>query len=316
MTRISYLGPAGTFTEQAVRQWLGQALEGRPAECQPVPAPTVAAALDELRAGRVEAAVVPFENSVEGSVPATLHALLDSDGEVRIRGEVLVEVQFNLLTRPGTTLADLGDGSGVVLATHPHAAAQTRDWVATSLPAAKVVHEASTASAAQAVAEGRYDGALSAPGAATTYGLEVAAEHVADREGAVTRFVVLSTDGVTPEPTGADRTTLVAWIWQNRPGALLGLLDQFAARGIDLSRLESRPTGEGLGEYCFWIDADAHIDEPRLREALVGLRRTTRAVSFLGSYPRADGHRAQVPAEATDASYAAAQDWVDTLTRR
>lgn len=321
MTRIAYLGPAGTFTEQAARQWAADVLEGRQrpvdgraAAADIVPASTVRTALELLCDGEVEAAVVPFENSVEGSVPATLQALLEAgDDGVRICGEVHVEVQFHLWARPGTTLADLGPDA--VVATHPHAAAQTRDWLAATLPEVSLVHETSTARAAQAVAEGQYDAAISAPGAGPAYGLEAVAEHIADRQGAVTRFVVLRRGAPTPAPTGADRTTLVVWIWANRPGALLGLLDQFAVRGIDLSRLESRPTGEALGEYCFWIDADAHVSEPRLKEALVGLRRTSRAVSFLGSYPRADGHRATVPSDARDEAYARAQDWVDSLVR-
>ena len=242
MTLIAYLGPAGTFTEQAARQWLAQREPGPSGPATTVPAPTVPAALDALRAGSVDAAVVPFENSVEGSVPATLQALLDAaDDGVRICAEVHVEVQFDLLTRSGTTLEDLCQGASV--ATHPHAAAQTRDWLMAHLPQAELILETSTARAAQAVAEGRYDAAISAPGAALAYGLEPAAEQIADREGAVTRFVVLRTGAPLPAPTGRDRSTLVVWIWANRPGALLALLDQFAVRGVDLSRVESRPTG-------------------------------------------------------------------------
>ena len=299
--RIAYLGPAGTFTEQAARRWdsdgTGQAW----------PAPSVPAAIAALRAGEVSAAVVPFENSVEGSVPATLHSLLEAD-DVRITAEVLVDVHFSLLVRPGTTLDQVR-----VVATHPHAAAQTRDWLAAHLPDVALVSESSTARAAQLVGEGGYDAAVAAPGAAAAYALEPVAEGLADREGAVTRFVVLQPSGEVPAPTGADRTTLVALIWANRPGALLELLEQFAMRGIDLSRLESRPTGEGLGEYCFWIDADAHLTEPRLQEALVGLRRTTRDLRFFGSYARADGKVPPVPAHADDTAYAQARSWVASL---
>ena len=301
-SRIAYLGPSGTFTEQAVRLWDP---DGRH---EAWPAASVPTAIAALRAGEVSAAVVPFENSVEGSVPATLQSLLEADG-VRITAEVLVEVQFSLLARPGTAMDAVR-----VVATHPHAAAQTRDWLARSLPQAKVVPEASTARAAQLVGEGEYDAAVAAPGAAQAYGLVPLAEGVADREGAVTRFVVLQDGQPVAAPTGADRTTLVALIWQNRPGALLELLEQFAMRGVDLSRLESRPTGEGLGEYCFWIDADAHLSEPRLQEALVGLRRTTRDLRFFGSYPRADGRSPAVPVHADDTAYAEASEWVAGLS--
>ncbi|WP_281965681.1 prephenate dehydratase [Serinicoccus marinus] len=300
-SRVAYLGPAGTFTEQAVRQWdVGRAHEAWPA-------PTVPAAIAALREGDAEAAVVPFENSVEGSVPATLQALLE-DARVRICEEVLVEVQFDLLARPDTPLDEVR-----VVATHPHAAAQTRDWLAASLPDVELVHESSTARAAQAVAEGRYDAAIASPEAGTSYGLAPLSRRIADRAGALTRFVVLRRDARVPAPTGADRTTLVALIWQNRPGALLELLEQFAVRGVDLTRLESRPTGEGLGEYCFWIDADAHLSEARMSEALLGLRRTCRDVRFLGSYPRADGRLPAVPLHADEQAYREAREWLESL---
>lgn len=300
-TRIAYLGPEGTFTEQAVHQW------DPDRRYAAWPVPTVPAAIEALREGSAGVAVVPFENSVEGSVPATLQALTES-ASVRIVEEVLVEVQFSLLARPGTRLDQVS-----VVATHPHAAAQTRGWLTRHLPDATLVPETSTARAAQAVAEGSYDAAIAAPRAGTAYGLEPLKERIADREGAVTRFVVLADGAALPQPTGADRTTLVALIWQNRPGALLELLEQFAVRGIDLARLESRPTGEGLGEYCFWIDADAHLREPRMSEALLGLRRTCRDVRFLGSYPRADRQRPAVPVHADDQAYAQARAWLDGL---
>ncbi|AXH97356.1 prephenate dehydratase [Ornithinimicrobium avium] len=312
MTRIAYLGPAGTFTEQATRRWAVERGADLPTGTGPdaQPEPSVPAAVEALRSGRADAAVVPFENSVEGSVPATLQALLQVGDDVRIVGEVLVEVQFSLLVRPGRA-----DEPVRTVASHPHAFAQTRDWLDARLPGARQVPESSTAAAAQAVAEGRYDAAVAAPGAAEAYGLTAAARHIADREGAVTRFVVLRSGAAAPPATGSDRTTLVALIWQNRPGALLELLEQFATRGIDLSRLESRPTGEGLGEYCFWIDADAHLSEPRMREALIGLRRTCRDVRFFGSYPRADGRASVVPAHAGADTYAEALRWVNTLDR-
>ncbi|QFG67801.1 prephenate dehydratase [Ornithinimicrobium pratense] len=301
-SRIAYLGPEGTFTEQATRQW------DREGAHELLPVPTVPAALAALAAGEVGAAVVPFENSVEGSVPATLQALQETQ-DVRIVAEELVRVQFSLLVRPEWAQRPIR-----TVATHPHAAAQVRGWLAGELPEARIVPETSTARAAQAVAEGQYDAAIAAPGAARAYGLAEAAEQIADREGAVTRFVVLRAGVPVPPPTGADRTTLLALIWANRPGALLELLDQFAVRGIDLTRLESRPTGEGLGEYQFWIDATAHLTEARMTEALLGLRRTCRDVRFFGSYPRADTRATPVPEHADEQTYAAAAAWVRSLS--
>lgn len=298
---ISYLGPSGTFTEQAVLALVeGQASSTRPAN-------TVKAALDDVRTGRARTAVVPFENSVEGSVSATLDGLIHGEALVIVR-EVEVAVRFAVVAKPGTQLSDIRR-----IATHPHAAAQTRQWIARHIPLAEILPEGSTAGAAELVATGQYDAAIASELAGRRHSLAVVADDIADRAGAVTRFVQVRPPGI-PEPmTGADNTTLVAFLKQNRPGALLEVLEQFAARGVDLRRLESRPTGQGLGEYCFAIDADAHIDEPRMAEALAGLHRTSSQVRFLGSYPRADGRVTSVPGGAEEKSYRAAQDWVQSL---
>jgi prephenate dehydratase len=298
---VAYLGPSGTFTEQAVRQVVGDGLRA-------VPVGTVEVALARVHAGQAHSAVVPLENSVEGSVSATLDALIHGDPLTIVR-ELHVAVRFALLARPGTALAQVRR-----VATHPHAAAQTRLWLAEHLPHAEVLPEASTARAAELVARGDYDGAVAAPLAAGQHGLVLVADDIADRAGAVTRFVQLARPGTPPPPpTGADTTTLVAFIRHNHPGALLALLEQFSVRGVDLSRLESRPTGEGLGQYCFAIDADAHVAEPRMAEVLTGLHRTCLTVRYLGSYPRADARPGTVPPEAAASAYADAGAWLRSL---
>lgn len=301
---VVYLGPQGTFTEQAVLAIVGE----QPLTTAPVG--SVPAALDAVREGAAYSAVVPFESSVEGSVSATLDSLIHGRPLV-IVGEQHVAVRFAVLSRPGGTLARVRR-----LATHPHAEAQTRLWVRDHLPGVEVVPVTSTARAAELVAAGDYDAAIAAPVAAEHHGLTVLADDVADREGAVTRFVRLRLPGPPPPPTGADTTTLVAFIRHNHPGALLELLEQFAVRGVDLTRLESRPTGAGLGQYCFAIDAEGHIDEPRMGEALTGLYRTCADVRFLGSYPRADGAQGVVSEHAGEAAYARAQEWVERLQQR
>ena len=227
------------------------------------------------------------------------------------RRDVVVAVGFSLLVRPGTTTADVR-----VVATHPHAEAQCRRWLRTSLPDAEVVLTPSTADAARAVAEGRYDGAVAAPTAAVHYGLVALAEGVQDNEGAVTRFVLVSRPGPPPAPTGADRTTLFAFIAEDHAGALLALLTEFAVRGINLTRIESRPSGAGLGRYFFSIDCEGHLAEARVGEALAALHRTCAAVRVLGSYPRADGVAAQVQTGTTDADHRAAADWLTGLRER
>ncbi|MGB7423800.1 MAG: prephenate dehydratase, partial [Ornithinimicrobium sp.] len=227
---VAFLGPRGTFTEQAVSALAGE-------RCTTYPAVTVDHALDMVRRSGANTAIVPFENSVEGSVSVTLDALIHGDPLV-ITAETHVGVRFAVVALAGRPLGSLRR-----LATHPHAAAQTRAWVAEHLPDAEVLPEASTARAAELVAAGTYDAAIAAPLAAQRFGLEVLADDVADRPGAITRFVQVARPGsATPAATGADTTTLVAFLEHNHPGALLGLLEQFSARGVDLSRLESRPT--------------------------------------------------------------------------
>ncbi|MBA2772487.1 MAG: prephenate dehydratase [Nocardioidaceae bacterium] len=304
--RYAYLGPEGTFTEAALRSLPAAA------RAELLPCASVVAALDSVRAGDADGAVVPIENSVEGGVAVTLDELSTGDPLVITR-EMHVEVQFALLAKPGTGAADIRR-----VATHPHAEAQCRRWLATHLPDAEIVLEASTAHAAAmvAIAESPYDAAIAAPIAAQTYRLATLATAIADRAGAVTRFVLVSRPGTPPGPTGADKTSLVVFIRDNHPGALLELLEQFAARGVDLTRIESRPTGSALGRYCFSIDAEGHVADARMGEALMGLRRTCADVRFLGSYPRADGAVTDVRAGTSDSDFADASSWLTGLRRR
>lgn len=295
----AYLGPAGTFTEAALRTL--------PDSDEAWPMPTVAAALDAVRVGEVDAAVVPFENSVEGSVASTLDELA-TGSPLQVVGEVLLPVAFSLLARPGTTL-----DRAATVATHPHAEAQCRRWLATHLPEAAVVLVASTAEAARLVGAGAHDAAVSAPVAAEHYGLVSLADGVQDTEGAVTRFVVVSGPTALPAPTGADRSTLVAFIADDHPGALLEVLTEFAVRGVNLTRIESRPTGGGLGRYCFSVDLEGHVAEARVGEALSALKRVCADVRFLGSYPRADRVPPTTKPGTTDEDFAAAASWLRWL---
>ncbi len=301
--RYAYLGPAGTFTETALRSLPAAA------KAQLQPCGSVTAALDAVRSSEADGAVVPIENSVEGGVAVTLDEL--STGEpLMITREMHVDVQFALLAKHGTKPADIKR-----VATHPHAEAQCRRWLATHLPDAEIVLESSTAHAAARVAaqDAPYDAAISAPIAAETYRLATLATAIADQAGAVTRFVLVSRPDSPPAPTGADKTSIVAFIHDNHPGALLELLEQFAARGVDLTRIESRPTGSRLGRYCFSIDAEGHVAEARVGEALMGLRRTCADVRFLGSYPRADGAVTTVTAGTSDSDFADASAWLNRL---
>jgi prephenate dehydratase len=274
-TRCAYLGPRGTFCEQA----FGVLHSGDGFE--PVPYPTIAAAIDAVRTGAVERAIVPIESSVEGGVNATLDEL--SDGPVvLIRAEAIVPVEFALLVRPGTELADIKIVGG-----HPVAQPQCRRWLAEHLPDAQWRSALSNADAAWQVADGELDAALAGRFAAGLYHLDVLVDGVHDRAGAVTRFVEVSRPGPLPEPTASDRTSVIAFLRDDHPGALMDILSQFAVRGVNLSRIESRPTGEGIGRYCFFIDCEGHVFSPSVGEALMGLRRTSSEVRFLGSYATA-----------------------------
>ncbi len=300
-TRYAYLGPAGTFTEAALRRLPDADVS------EQWPMPTVAAALDAVRVGEVDCAVVPFENSVEGSVATTLDELA-SGTPVQVLREVVLPVTFALLARPGMRLSAVQS-----VATHPHAEAQCRRWLAEALPDASVVLVSSTAEAARLVGLGIHDAAVSSPLAAEHYGLEALADGVQDNEGAVTRFIVVGLPGPVPPPTGADRSTLVAFISDDHPGALLEILTEFAVRGVNLTRIESRPTGNGLGRYCFSVDLEGHIGDARVGEALSALKRVCADVRFLGSYPRADGQAPTTKDGVADADFAAAAQWLARL---
>jgi prephenate dehydratase len=274
-----------------------------------IPFVTVSRALNAVRSGEVEAALVPLENSVEGGVSVTLDNLATGK-RLMIRREVILDVQFDLCVRPGTQLGDVRQ-----VLTHSHAAAQTRDWLAANVPQAVVNEGGSTAGAAKEVSDpgSKYDAAVCASVAGDLYGLDHIAKNIADNPGAVTRFVLVSLPAQPPMPTGADRTTLAVYLKQDQPGALLEMLTQFSVRGVNLCRIESRPTKAGLGSYFFSIDAEGHIRDPRLAEAVLGLKRVMGDVVFLGSYPRADRVAPSVAPGFTDASFAAAKSWYGSV---
>ena len=298
MTTIAFLGPEGTFAHAAVRQL--PAAEGATL----LPLGNVTLAIDAVRAGQADAALVPLENSVEGAVPATLDELANGEALV-VADETYLRVAFELLARPGTALADVRS-----VATHPHAEAQVRRWLITNAPTAQVMLVGSTAGAAQSVAGGEYDAAVGAAVAGELYGLDVIAHDLADNTGAVTRFVLLTRPAPPGAPTGNDRTSLVAYLRDDHSGALLELLGEFASRGVNLTRIESRPTKGRMGDYCFSIDCEGHITDQRVGDALAALHRVCADVRYLGSYPRRDGEQGAVPIGRTDTSFVDARAWL------
>jgi prephenate dehydratase len=301
VTTIAFLGPEGTFAHAALRAL--PAADGAAL----LPLSNVTLAIEAVRAGTADAALVPLENSVEGAVPATLDELANGEALV-IAAETYQSVAFELMARSGTTLADIGS-----VATHPHAEAQVRRWLMGNLPTAAVALVGSTAGAAQSVAAGEYDAAVGAAVAGELYGLAVLAHDIADNPGAVTRFVLLTRPAPPAEPTGNDRTTLVAYLRADHSGALLEILSEFGNRGVNLTRIESRPTKGRMGHYCFSIDCEGHVDDERVGDALAALHRVCADVRYLGSYPRRDGEQEAVPIGRDDADFVDARAWVSRV---
>ncbi|ADJ42004.1 prephenate dehydratase [Amycolatopsis mediterranei S699] len=298
MSRIAYFGPRGTFTEQAARVLApGEEL---------IPVETIRQAMTAVREGAADAACVPIENSVEGVVPATLDALSESAPLVAV-AETILPIHFSVLTRPGNPEIR-------TVASHPHALAQVREWLDANLPGANAVASSSTSAAAVGVLEGDFDAAVCAPVAVEHYALDVLATEVADVTDAATRFLLVRRPGELPEPTGADRTSVVAAA-ANRTGTLAELLTELASRGINLTRLDARPTRSNFGEYRFFIDFEGHVAEPRVLDALTALRRHCRNLRFLGSHPRADGVPTTIEPGFGNDDFLEAAAWADAVRK-
>ncbi|HEX6870881.1 MAG TPA: prephenate dehydratase [Micromonosporaceae bacterium] len=280
-TRFVYLGPEGTFAEQAVRT----IITAKAASV--APARSVPDALDAVRDGEADAAVVPLENSIGGAVGVTLDELT-SGSPLLITREIVLPVDFVLAARAGTTSEAIRS-----VAAHPQAAIQCREWLRTHLPTSTVVEVLSNGAAAEGAARSEYDAGICTEVGAQRHRLTVLAEHIADHRDAVTRFALVARPGPPPPPTGDDVTSLAVYIAHDRVGALLAVLTELAVRGVNLTRIESRPTGERLGRYVFYLDCSGHVADVRMGEALQGLRRVCADVRFLGSYPRAANPNAE-----------------------
>jgi len=272
--KYAYLGPAGTFTEAAL-------LKIAATDDQLIAYANVTAALDAVRKGECAKALVPIENSVEGVVARTLDELASGEPLV-ITAETTLPVTFSLMTLDKTDIKDIKS-----IATHPHAESQCRSYIAKNFPNAQVIETASTAAAAKGLSKGDYDAAIAAPIAAKNYQLKVIAEGIGDNTKAVTRFVVVEKPGEIPAATGKDRTSLAVFIAIDHAGALLEILNEFAKHQVNLSFIQSRPTGSQLGHYHFIIDTEGHIDDQPVSAAVAGLKEICEDIRFLGSYPQA-----------------------------
>lgn len=300
--RIAYLGPAGTFTEMAA------GLLPHADKAQLIPVASVTDAMDAVLDGNADRAVVPIENSIEGGVSATSDALANTPG-VQIYGEYLVPVRFDLMAKPGSKLTDVSD-----ILTHPVAFAQSRKWLQKNLATHSHVPAASTAAAAKALAAGaNVSAVIAATAAAELYGLEILASDIGENKEAQTRFIEIGRTGKPGAKTGSDKTSVVVELPGDKPGGLLEMLEQFAARGVNLSRIESRPIGDRFGRYRFNIDVQGHIEDEAIAEALMGLHRFSPKVIFLGSYPRADHNESVHLGNNGNSDYESAKSWLDSL---
>jgi prephenate dehydratase len=298
---VAYFGPQGTFTEEALltqADYAAAAIE---------PLPTITDVLEAAAGGRTDLGFVPIENAIDGTVNATLDGLV-FDFDLLIQREVVVDIHLHLLAPPGTRLEELHQ-----VVSFPVALAQCQKYLARTLPGVEQLAANSTADAARHLGEHPQPGtaAIAPRLAADLYGLVVLAEDVEDHPENQTRFVSVSARGI-PAPTGHDRTSIVCFQRADRPGSLHGILGQFAARNINLTKLESRPTKMGLGNYCFVIDLDGHLADEVVADCLRDLHAELANVKFLGSYPAAGAHG---PARRRRADHAwrAADQWLGGL---
>jgi prephenate dehydratase len=270
MKKVAYLGPPGTFSEEAVH-----ALDPS-REWEPVPEPSLWAAYHALTSGQVELAVLPIENSVEGAVGATLDLLAHEPGPL-ICAELALPVRHHLLARPATRWEEI-----TTVASHPQALGQCARFLDERLPSATQLPTPSTADGAQRASVQPGVAAVASLAAAEHYGLEAIAKDIQDEPENATRFVLLSSHAAPR--TGKDKTSL-AVVLEHWPGALHALLGDFAAAGLNLTKLESRPAKRGLGQYLFFIDFLGHQEDPDVARVLAQLGQRAHRVRVLGSYP-------------------------------
>lgn len=303
LRRYSFLGPAGTFTEAALRQ----VPEARDQEWKPVA--NIGEALNDVVTGTSDAAMIAIENSVDGGVTVAQDALATIPG-LQIIGEYLVPVSFVLVARPGTTLDQVD-----VIAGHPVAYGQCRKWLDEQLPSHHHLPATSNVQAAADIfneAKG-VDAAIAPPGIENHYDVQVLAEGIAENPDAVTRFVLVARTAAVGTPSGADKTSLIVELPDDKSGSLLLLLEQFATRGVNLTLLASRPIGDRMGRYRFVIDVEGHARDERVADALLGVKRFSPNVVFLGSYQRADRIAATTRGEHDNNAFTEARQWLDEL---
>ncbi|WP_455218063.1 prephenate dehydratase [Kaarinaea lacus] len=266
---IAFLGPDGTFTQAAALKHFGHSVNT-------LPMTTIGDVFREVESGTASYGVVPVENSTEGVVNHTLDEFMKSS--LSICGEVDLRIHHHLLGKK----VELHEVN--VVYSHQQSLAQCRNWLDKHLPRVKLIDVSSNAEAAKLAAEEQGSAAIAGEVAADIYGLDVIARNIEDEPDNTTRFLVI---GERPTPaSGVDKTSLLIYT-ENKPGALYAILEPIARNGLSMTRIESRPSRQGMWNYVFFIDVDGHIDDNNVKQALLELQKTANIVKVLGSYPRA-----------------------------
>lgn len=272
---IGILGPEGTFSETAAMLWLKEG--GRIENFAIKYYETIFDVSETVLKKEVNYGIVPIENSLEGSVGDTLDVLSSENAdEMQIVGEVLVPIRICLLFN-----GSFPEIKKIV--SHHHALAQCKQFIRERLKGVALKSVDSTASAAKLAAQSEEIAALASAESAKMYGVNILAEDVQDKDS-VTRFVVLSSSGTKAAPTGKDKTSILLYV-KERPGALYEVLGEFALRGLNLTKIESRPSKRALGDYMFYIDCEGHLEEAKIKEALEGVEKKATMLKILGTYP-------------------------------
>ncbi len=274
----AYLGPEGTYSHEAARAFTAV----DKGECKLVECASITEIFDLVDRGRADFGVVPIENALEGSVNETLDAFAFSS-DAQIRAEIVIDIHHNLIAAPGVQLADIK-----TVASHPQALGQTRRWRLNNLPSVQTMPAASTADAVRMAIAVNSTAAIANSLAAELLGGEIICERIEDRFGNQTRFVLIGNNALpSPSSTNGYKTSLALFMKEDRPGTLLMILEEFAYAGLNMTKIQSRPTKKALGDYMFWIDFKGHIDDMNVRTALDCLRLKLREVKVIGSYPAA-----------------------------
>lgn len=273
MKKISYLGPEGTFSQEALLKYSGNLTD-----LTLIPLPTIIDVIKSIDRGDAEEGVVPIENSIEGSVNIT-QDILTFESEAKIIRELTLPIKHNLIAKKGIKINKIKK-----VLSHPHATAQCRMFLSANLPEAEIIAANSTAEAVKKLTELDPDtAAIGTKIAASLYDLDIIADDIEDSKANKTRFIFVGSH--IPSKSGFDKTSIVCFLKKDKPGSLFNILKEFADRNINLTKIESRPARKDIGDYVFMIDMEGHIHDKVIYDAIESLRRDVYMIKILGSYP-------------------------------